>query len=205
MSSLSVAGDFSGLTATGRPISGGGGRRQMSRYVRSMFSQQINTGSSPSRAAAMYNNPSPGGNHGNIMRSPSGYHYASRQSNGNSNQGPAALNLERPGSSIAVESPGLSHSMDEPSSGKFVANFFQTHLSGEKSSSGGDGVSVGGARGGDRRGENEKSTATEETRYLMTQTLLEIKFYGRKFHLSYLLAPYTYVQKENQFHQCENL
>ena len=173
MSSLSVAGDFSGLTATGRPISSGGGRRQMSRYVRSMFSQQINAGASPSRSAAMYNNPSPGGNHGNIMRSPSGYHYASRQSNGNSNQGQAALSLERPGSSIAVESPGLSHSMDESSTGKFVANFFQTHLSGGNSSSGGGGggggVSVGGARGGHRssdRGESEeKSTATERTRY----------------------------------------
>ena len=177
MSSLSVAGDFSGLTATGRPISGGGGRRQMSRYVRSMFSQQINAGASPSRAAAVYNNPSPSGNHGNIMRSPSGYHYASRQSNGNSNQGPAALNLERPGSSIAVESPSLSHSMDESSTGKFVANFFQTHLSGGNSSSGGGGgggsVSVGGARGGHRssdRGENEeKSTATEGTRYSKRQ------------------------------------
>ena len=169
MSSLSVAGDFSGLTATGRPISasggggGGQGKRQMTRYVRSMFSQQINAGMSPSRGAT-YNNP--GGNHGNVIKSPSGYHYT-RQLSGNSNQG-ASLSLERPGSSIAVESATLSHHADEPSSGKFVANFFQAHLGGG-SSGGGGGVSVGGARGGQGRGDNgeneEKSAATEGTRY----------------------------------------
>ena len=77
-SSLSIAGDYSGLTATGRPISGQG-RRQMTRYVRSMFSQQVGTGSSPSRSS--YN----AGNHGNVLlKSQSGYHYA-RQSSGNSN------------------------------------------------------------------------------------------------------------------------
>ena len=165
MSSLSVAGDFSGLTATGRPISagtGGQGKRQMTRYVRSMFSQQINAGMSPSRGAT-YNNP--GGNHGNVIKSSSGYHYT-RQSSGNSNQG-ASLSLERPGSGIAVESATLSHHADEPSSGKFVANFFQTHLSGG-SGGGGGGVSVGGARGGQGlgrgdNGENEGKSA--ETRY----------------------------------------
>ena len=158
MSSLSIAGDFSGLTATGRPISGQG-KRQMTRYVRSMFSQQINAGSSPSRST--YNS----GNHGNVTKSPSGYHYA-RQSSGNSNQG-TALNMERPGSSIAVEPATLSHHADEPTSGKFVANFFQTHLSGS-----GGGVAVGGAKGGQgkgEKGENEngilKSTAAEGTRY----------------------------------------
>ncbi len=180
MSSLSVAGDFSGLTATGRPISGGGGgRRQMSRYVRSMFSQQINAGASPSRGTGtMYNNvnPTASGNHGNMVRSPSGYHYVGRQSSGSSNQGPvAALNLERPGSIIAMESAAaLSRNIDEPSSGKFVANFFQAHLSGGSSNSGGGsgGGSVGGAREGHRRDDGgdieEKSTDTEleETRYL---------------------------------------
>ena len=187
MSSLSVAGDFSGLTATGRPISGGGGagqgRRQLTRYVRSMFSQQINAGTSPSRGAT-YNNP--GGSHGNMMmKSPSGYHYA-RQSSGNSNQG-ASLNLERPGSGIAMESATLSHGIDEPSSGKFVANFFQTHLSG----GGGDGgVSVGGVRGGHGRGDKgeneEKSTATEGTRYLYCA-------YGGRLHGRKIITKASYL------------
>lgn len=165
MSSLSIAGDFSGLTATGRPISGSGGgqgKRQMTRYVRSMFSQQINAGASPSRGA-MYNTNS-GGSHGNVMKSPSGYHY-SRQLSGNSNQS-SSLILERPGSSIAMESATLPHHIDEPSSGKFVANFFQTHLSG---GSGGGCVAVGGAKGGhgrdEKSGNEDKSIATEGTRY----------------------------------------
>ena len=165
MSSLSIAGDFSGLTATGRPISGSGGgqgKRQMTRYVRSMFSQQINAGASPSRGATY--NTNCGGSHGNMMKSPSGYHHT-RQLSGNSNQG-AALNMERPGSSIAVESATLPHHIDEPSSGKFVASFFQTHLSG-----GGGSVAVGGASSGQGRGEKgenkEKSVATEGTRYII--------------------------------------
>ena len=185
MSSLSVAGDFSGLTATGRPISGGAGqgRRQMTRYVRSMFSQQINAGASPSRGITYnMNMNNPGGNHGNnmMMKSPSGYHYT-RQLSGNSNQDATTLNLDRPGNGIAVEPATLSHSIDEPSSGKFVTNFFQTHLSGGSASGGGGGggggggVSVGGARGGQGRGDKgeyeEKSTvATEEMRYKKKQT-----------------------------------
>jgi hypothetical protein len=74
----------------------------------------------------------------------------------------------------------LSRNIDEPSSGKFVANFFQAHLSGGSSSSGGGGgggggVSVGGAREGHRRddgGDNEeKSSDTEEIRYLKSVDL----------------------------------
>ena len=157
MSSLSMAGDYSGLTATGRPISGGqlGNKRQMSRYVRSMFSQHINAaGSSPSRGA--YNS----GNHGNLMKSSSGYgyHYARQMSSSRSVSHTPSFNVERPASSVATETATFHH-RDEPSSGKFVANFFQTQLSR-------GGVDVGGAKSGQGRAEKEERAVSEMTRYL---------------------------------------
>ena len=152
-SSLSIAGDYSGLTATGRPISGQG-RRQMTRYVRSMFSQQLSSGSSPSRGS--YGS----GSHGNVMKSSSGYQQYMRQSSGSSTSGASLINIDRPGSGMAVDSI-LSHHMNDQS-GKFVANFCQTHLG----SGGGRGV----AGGRDHKGKSEdeeklqKNAASEMTR-----------------------------------------
>lgn len=143
-SSLAVAGDFSGLTATGRPISGQG-KRQMTRYVRSMFSQQMSTGSSPSRGSY---------SHGNVTKSQSGHHYT-RHSSGHSN----GTLIERPRSSMAQTADSASSHHTSEQSGKFVANFCQTVLNG------GGGV---GGRGQQGRDENRdgvhKSTTAEVTR-----------------------------------------
>ena len=100
----------------------------MTRYVRSMFSQQLSSNSSPSRGS--YGS----GSHGNVMKSPSGYQY-SRQSSGSSTGGASLINIDRPGSGMAVDSV-LSHHMNEQS-GKFVANFCQTHLGGGRGGAGG--------------------------------------------------------------------
>lgn len=143
-SSVPIAGDYSGLTATGRPISGQG-RRQMTRYVRSMFSQQLGTGTSPSRAT--YSS----GNHGSVLRSQSGYNYG-RQSSGGSVSGNSLINIDRPGSSVAVDfDPSLS--LGGESGGKFVASFCQSHLGG---------------------GEKEKQTRRESEGHGQTNTAAEV-------------------------------
>ena len=153
-SNQSIAGDYSGLTATGRPISGQG-RRQMTRYVRSMFSQQVSTGSSPSHNSR---GSFSSGSHGNVMRSQSGYHYT-RQSSGNSTS-ISLSSIDRPSNSGNMSVEAVLPQTTNETSGNFVANFCQTHLSG-----GGGGVE---GKEGQSKGENEngnnQNTETEQKR-----------------------------------------
>lgn len=133
MSNSAVAGDLSGLTATGRPISGHG-RRQISKFVRSMLNQ-----------------PSSGSRHSHVHSSmldhtSSGY-----------------INESRPHSSVLTErSRSFADSgmrpltgNSEKRGGKFVANFCQTILNGPSSTSmtrGGDRRNARGVRGEDDDG-----------------------------------------------------
>lgn len=123
----------------------------MTRYVRSMFSQQLGTNPSPSHnLRGSYNS----GSHGNVLRSQSGYHYT-RQSSGSTSSN-SMSNIERRGSNIAIEAV-LPHHVNEPS-GKFVANFCQTHLNG--------GEKKEGKGSEESKEENGKSTTVEDTRYI---------------------------------------
>ena len=113
MSNSAVAGDLSGLTATGRPISGHG-RRQISKFVRSMLNQ-----------------PSSGSRHSHV--------HSSVLDHTSSGYVPEA----RPHSNVVTErsrsfaDPGVRPltGNSEKRGGKFVANFCQTILNGPSNTS----------------------------------------------------------------------